>query len=89
MHVGTGMAAATVETGDAQVGMCRTLLDLCPLPLSNAWPAGVGQDGAAHLGEGVQHAIPLNGGSADRCHTSARQPIQPHMPDSWHTAGLT
>lgn len=45
-------------------GMGRTLLDLCPLPLPNAWPTGVGQDSAAHLGEGVQHAIPLDSRSA-------------------------
>lgn len=43
-----------VAQADSMHGdMGRTLLDLCPLPLSNAWPAGIGQDGAAHLGEGV------------------------------------
>ena len=41
-----------------------TLLDLSPLPLSNARPAGVCKDCAANLGEGVQHAITLNSGPA-------------------------
>lgn len=56
------MAQAGIMHGD----MGRTLLDLCPLPLPDTWPAGVGQHSAAHLGEGVQHAIPLNGCSADK-----------------------
>lgn len=37
-----------------------TLLDLSPLPLSNARPTGVCKDCAANLSEGVQHAIALN-----------------------------
>ncbi len=41
-----------------------TLLDLGPLPLSNARPAGVCKDCAANLGEGVQHAVTLNRGPA-------------------------
>lgn len=63
--VAEGVTAAIAQTGTAQRGRCLTLLDLSPLPLSNARPAGVCKDGAAHLGEGVQHAIPLNGGPAN------------------------
>ena len=43
----------------------RTLLDLCPLPLADARPAGVCKDCASNLGEGIQDAITLNGGSAE------------------------
>ena len=57
-----------------------TLLDLCPLPLANAWPTGIGKNCAAHLSEGVQHAIPLNGGPAIhlRFYTCQSAAVQPH-----------
>lgn len=45
-----------------------TFLDLCPLPLSNAGATSICKDCAADLGEGVQHAITLNGGSAGSPH---------------------
>ena len=41
----------------------RTLLDLCALPLADAGAAGVGEHGAADLGEDLQEAIPLDGGA--------------------------
>lgn len=52
------------STGDEGCEVWLTLLDLCPLPLSNAGPAGICKDCATDLGEGIQHAITFNGGSA-------------------------
>ena len=40
-----------------------TLLDLSALPLADAGAAGVGQHGAADLGEDFQEAIALDGGA--------------------------
>ena len=41
----------------------HTLLDLCALPLADAGAAGISKDCAANLGEDLQQAIPLNGGT--------------------------